>query len=436
MPARFLLLALLWICIPASVCGQTILVLPFDNSSSESRYDWIAEGLAHRTRQLLSGEGRLVLSYSDSSVALDRLGLPTSPEAAGRFTRATMLKIAAELDADFVVFGKFSSAPGKVALATQVLRVTPPGLSRSFAESATDQNFLAAHARLSWEALRYIAADLTISQQDFLRRFAPPRLSAFEQYMRGLLAADPASRLQFLLAAARAEPGWTDPAFELGLQFYGRRDCSTALIWLSRVPPAHDRGIEAAFYSGVCHLLGNDPARAESSFASIQPIARLPEVLNNLGVARARLARIAEAAAMFRAAAQLDATDPDFPFNLGLLAYRTGDVAAALAPLRDALARNSDDAAARALLAAALDRSGQNAEATSIREASSKPLPAINSDSLARLDRIKLQLDLSPLHPGFNDRNPPSAPPASNPNDSRRPPGDRTLGDRPLGDHQ
>jgi len=139
------------------------------------------------------------------------------------------------------------------------------------------------------------------------------RLDAFEHYIRGLLANEDDARLRELREAARLEPDWPDPAFALGQVYYGRRDCASALQWLGHVPKTSLRYAEAVFTTGVCRMWMDEPDKAEVVFVSLQEAlkdnlvsgADLPEILNNVGLARARQGKTAEgAAALLRCGAQ------------------------------------------------------------------------------------------------------------------------------------
>src|SRR6202047_4022901 len=81
------------------------LVFPFENAGSSPRLDWLGEGLEELTIQYLSAAGKQVYSHAGRAGELERYGLPSSP----KLSRATMLRIAQDLDADFVIFGSFTS---------------------------------------------------------------------------------------------------------------------------------------------------------------------------------------------------------------------------------------------------------------------------------------------------------------------------------------
>ena len=109
----------------ASPASQGIfLVFPFENDGASPRLDWLCEGLEELTIQRLSAAGQQVFTHSGRTSELDRYGLPSS----ARFSHATMLRIGADLDADFLVFGKFTS-DGKFL--TVNLAAIPPALFES-----------------------------------------------------------------------------------------------------------------------------------------------------------------------------------------------------------------------------------------------------------------------------------------------------------------
>ena len=131
-----------------------------------------------------------------------------------------------------------------------------------------------------------------------------------------------------LREAARLEPAWDRPAFELGQIYFKRRDCDSALVWYSRVPPNRPDGPEASFSTGVCHLARNDAARADASFSGLlertrktgekDSLPELPEMHNNLGVARLRLGKWNEAGTEFDRASALDPEEADYLINIAI----------------------------------------------------------------------------------------------------------------------
>ncbi len=385
---------------------QIFLVFPFENPGRTARLDWLGEGLEELTIKRMTAAGQRLFTHEERVAALEKTGLPAST----RFSRATMLKIAEDMDADFVIFGHYASDGKNLKITANLLRVSPPGLTPAIQESGSLEDLMGMHQRLAWRLLRAADPAFHYTQQEFARVQRPLRLDAFEHYVRGLRAGDDDQRIHNLREAARLEPDWVDPAYVLGKAYFARRDCDDALQWFSRVPPVDERGAEASFYSGVCHLQRNDPARAEAAFGGLlgryasagNSAAEIPEVLNNLAIAHQRLGKARVAGSELKRAAQLDPEEVDYRFNQALAAYRGDDPASAIEPLRALLRLEPDDSEAWALLVVALEKSGRADEAAAeqeaaLRETGSKSLPALRPETVARMDRIKTHIDVSSL---------------------------------------
>lgn len=386
------------------------LVFPFESVGASPRLDWLSEGLEELTIQSLSAAGQQVYSHEGRTAELDRSGLP--PNA--KLSRASMLRIAQNLDADFVVLGKFTTDGQNLAMEAQILRVNPTRLLPVVRETGPLNSLVYLHLHLLWRLLSGNDHAYSQSLAEFSKKQRPLRLDAFEHYVRGLLATDDDARVRDLREAARLEPDWPDPDFAIGDVYYARRDCDSALTWLAKVPKTNERYVEAVFATGVCRLLINQPDKAEEVFASLQDALRnsmvsgadLPEILNNLALARERQGKTAAAIADLRRATELDPDDDDYPFNLGLLALETNDFAGAAEHFREASGRQPDKAENRAMMILALEKAGKQTEADEERESAKETfgpnaLPEEHLDakneSLTKLERIRTELDTTAL---------------------------------------
>jgi Flp pilus assembly protein TadD/TolB-like protein len=395
----------------------TLLIFPFENDSRVASLDWLGEGLSELTAERLRSRGLSLLSRQDRLAALEKMGLPDS----ARFSRATMIKIATEADADEVVFGRFISDGKTLTLEARVLRLSPPWLSPPYTESGPLESLLRSHARLSWQILCALAQKNCpppgASTDESSFSDPPPSLrpDALQNFVRGVIASDDDSRLRYLREAARLEPSWDRPAFELGQVYFARRNCEAALPWFSRVPPNRPDGPEAGFNTGVCHLLRNDAARAEAAFASLMERTRsadpnvrlpeMPEVRNNLGVARLRAGKWTEAASEFEWAAAIDEEEPDYWVNLGIAKLAAKQPAAAVPPFERARKLDPEDKATRTILISTLESLGRTADATALRtelvESSGHATPTGPQDpaALARMARVSMKFDRVLLRP-------------------------------------
>ena len=398
--------------------SQVVLTFPFENTGQTATLDWLSEGLAELTIDRLAGRESYLLSRQERLDALELIGLPVST----RFSRASMLKLGEEADADRVIFGSYASNGRTLTIAARVMTLSPPALSPEFSQSGPLAELMSIQARLAGQ----LQCALERSQRDWAGCGRPSAegaapasqapavsLAAFEIYIRGLTDSNDEVRLRNLREAARLQPQWDAPAFALGDTYFSRRNCEAALPWLSRVPASRPTGILAGFEAGVCHLLRGDPDRAQAAFsallnrpAGLPPLPRpLPEAQSNLGVALARDGKLSEALAAFERATRADAEEPAYWLNLGLLQLRAQKPEAAIEPLRRVLSLQPADAEARALLALALDQSGRAEEAAAERTilsgSSTRVVLARNpvAADFVRFDRIRMRPDPGALRP-------------------------------------
>lgn len=200
-------LAAVWLLLPAITAAQTnpspkavspgqgiFLVFPFENAGASSRTDWLSEGLEELTIQRLSAAGQQVYSHAGRIAELDRYGLPST----ARLSHATMLRIGAELDADYVVFGKFVTDGTSLTLQARVLRVNPAALQPAVQETGRLDSLMDLQAKVIWKLLAGNERKYPLSLADFSKLQRPLRLDAFEHYIRGLLANEDDARVREL----------------------------------------------------------------------------------------------------------------------------------------------------------------------------------------------------------------------------------------------
>ncbi|HET6932232.1 MAG TPA: tetratricopeptide repeat protein [Candidatus Acidoferrum sp.] len=395
---------------PALPQSGVFLVFPFENSGASPRLDWIGEGLEELTIQKLFAAGQQVFSHEGRLDEMDRAGLP--PNA--KLSRATMLHVAQDLDADYVVFGNFTSDGTSLTVNARVLRVNPVALLPAVRETGPLDSMMNLHTRLTWRLLTTIDRKFPLNQAEFSKIQRVLYLGAFEHYIRGLMANEDEAKIRELKEAIRLEPNWPDPTFALGQVYFTRNDCAAALPWFARVPPTNERSVEAIFATGVCHLRLSQPDKAEKVFSKLEQDlkvnmvsgAELPEILNNVAIALARQGKVASAIPALSRARDLDPDEDDYPFNLGLLSLQNNDLTAATAQFREAAEREPDNAEDRAFLIYTIERAGKKDEAAAARDTAFEAfgpngLPALKLDgkpeSLAKYQRVNRELDTTAL---------------------------------------
>jgi len=335
----------------AQSTGRLVLVLPFDNRSGQTNLGWIGDSFPDTLNQRLASAGLLTISHDDLQYALDHLGLPAN----FRPTRATTVRIAQTLDADYVIIGNYTVSNGRISVQAQVLDVNKLHMSVPLADSSELSRLFDVENAIAWKVARHILPDFKVAEQTFLSASGGVPLSAFEDYIRGISATTPDERIKRLQAAIQLAPNYAAALFALGKAQYANRDFDSAAATLARVPHSDRRALEASFYLGLARFNSGKYAEAEAAFNFVASRLPLPEVVNNQGVAASRQGH--NAVPLFRRASAADPNDPDYHYNLAVSLFRQGDFAAARSEVDQTLKlRPSDTEAAQLKTAIATGR--------------------------------------------------------------------------------
>jgi len=334
-----------------------IVVFPFNNRSSGD-LDWIGESIAERVGEVLASAGLLVVDRDDRLQVSQRLSL--NPDA--RLSRASMLKVAEELDATLAIMGEFHlrDAGAARSIRIQATAVDMQKMQKRFlwAEQGPLEHLGVAQNRLAWQILRQLAPSAAPRLEQFLEQNKPVRLDALENYIRGLLASSAEQKHRYLAQAARLEPGFSPALFQLGRIYFQRKDYRIAAGWLERVQSTHPNYLHAQFMLGVCRYHMADFAGAEAAFELVHRHAPLNEVINNLGAALSRRGQLERALEAFSKALEGDPADSDYHFNAGYVLWKCGRFEAAAEHFRQVLERDPADAQAKALLSRCVQQNG------------------------------------------------------------------------------
>jgi len=356
---RIFAFAIVCLSIPA-VRADNYLVLPFFNLSKNTSLNWIGESLAETVRESLSSEGLMALDRDARVEAYRRLTIrPYS-----LLTTASVLKIGEAVDADHVVFGSFDLKTGADATAKSrgSLQITARLLDLKHVKQGPElrevgalEDLAALQNHLAWQVLERLQPQDASSEAEFRNRHPVVRVDAIENYIRGLLAANPDVQHRFLTQAALLDPHYSQPVFQLGRLLFKRKEYKTAADWFQKVPSADVHYREASFFLGICRYYTGDFTAAQTAFESVARVVPLNEVYNNLGAAESR-ANSPDALQNFRKALEGDSGDPAYLFNVGYELWKQGNFDAAADEFRAVLNRNPDDTQATQMLGRCLSR--------------------------------------------------------------------------------
>jgi tetratricopeptide (TPR) repeat protein len=325
----------------ADSSGRIVLVLPFENHSGNASLSWIGDSFPDTLNKRLNSAGFLTISHDDRVFALDHLGLP--PDF--RPSRATTIRIAQQLDANFVVIGSFNvtgdAGKERISIQSRVLSVDQLRLSPPVEDSSELNRLFDAENAIAWKVSRIIDPKLTVSEQTFLAASGSVPLPAFEDYIRGTNAATAEERLKRLQAAITVVPNYATALLALGKEQYAARDFEAAATTLTKVPHNDRLALEANFYLGLSRFNLAKYAAAQEAFAFVATRLPLSEVVNDEGVALSRQSK--DGVEFFQRASAADPSDEDYHYNLAVALYRRGDVAGAFREAETAMKLKPSD---------------------------------------------------------------------------------------------
>jgi tetratricopeptide (TPR) repeat protein len=320
-----------------------VLVLPFDNRTGQTNLAWVGDSFPDTLNQRLASVGFLTITRDDRQYALDHLGLPVD----FRPSRATTIRIAQTLDANFVIVGSYTVNNSRIAVQAQVLEVNKLELSQPISDSSELSRLFDVENAIAWKVARQIDPHFNVAQQTFLSASGDVKLNAFENYIRGTGATTSPERIKRLQMAIQDAPNYPAALLALGKAQFTQREYDQAAATLAKIPRSDRRALEANFYIGLARFNTAKYAEAESAFAFVASRLPLPEVVNNQAVASSRQGH--DAVPLFQRASTADPNDADYHYNLAVALLRRGDFAGAQREVDSALKLRPTDAEATEL---------------------------------------------------------------------------------------
>ena len=362
--------------------GRVLLVLPFDNRTSQPSLEWIREAAAEVLSARFASAGFEPTSRADRVYALDHLGLPQGFQP----SRASSLKLAQTLDADSIVVGSYTTdGTGIVAEASLVdvpnLRMLPMVSARGEMRS-----LVAVFSDLAWKLTRQLDPTFNVAEGTFAAEGNGVPLTAFEQYIRGITEPDQAERLKHLQDAVKLSPAFGEAWMALGREEFNGQQYQEAAAAFSKVDRNGPDGLEAGFYRGLSLMFEGDYGHAQEAFADVARVLPLAEVVNNEGVSLSRQGK--DGTSLYIQAAAADPNEADYHFNLAVSLKRHGNTAGAENELAQCLKLRPNDTEAQTLEEAWKGAPGADASADPLERIERSFNAAAFKQAAAMLDEM------------------------------------------------
>jgi tetratricopeptide (TPR) repeat protein len=358
---RLALVAALVLMAVQAVSAETVLILPFFNLGKSTSIGWIGDSISETILESLAAEGLVVVPPETRDEMLRQMNI----RRYAVLTRASVMELAVNADAETVLYGEVELLPstnanskGNLRLSARLFDVRRVKRRGEFSLTGALEDLSSLQSTLAWQVLASVMPNHSMSQEEYRRSHPPIRIDALESYVRGLLATSNDQKHRLFTNAVRLEAGFSQPCYQLGkLNFFASKNYRAAAEWFQKVTPADRHYREALFYLGLSRYQTGDFQGAADVLRKVADAVPLPEVWNNLGAVLLRTGD-ASAVACFQKAIEINPGDPDYYFNLGYALWRKADFTGAADNLRATLARKPDDEAATVLLGRSLKESG------------------------------------------------------------------------------
>lgn len=350
------------LCISTTVQAQSVvpvgarqLVMPFENTTREARFNWLAEGAASILTDDLTALGAQALSREDRLRAFEHLRVP--PVAT--LSEATIIRIGQIVGAEQVIVGSFTVNGSRLTVRASPIRLDTGRRFAEVVETGALNDLFALFAGVA----RRVLPDSTVSASEM--ESGHPPLAAFEQFVKGSIAENPATQAIFLKEALRYAPDYHRARLALWRVYTEQGNHRQAMEIVQQVPAGHSLARQARFDAALSLIALGRHTEAIDALTSLNREKPQAALLNALGVAQLRRTAPSpdtSAADFFRQAVAANPSDPDLTFNLGYSSWLAHDTLNAVTWLRETVRRNPADDAAHWVLGVALQASANAAE--------------------------------------------------------------------------
>jgi tetratricopeptide (TPR) repeat protein len=383
--------------------ADTLMVLPFENTSDKPEFNWVGESFGLALTELLQVPGLNVITNNERKITQQRLRIPLTNIP----SLATSLRLARESGATLLVTGAYNIVPEQddtaatINITSRIIRVNEGRylsevidgrqISREIVLTDALANLQTLHGQIAYQILfQRFGSTLAYSQNDFVVSATKVPGRAFEAYIKGMLTPTPEVRENYFKNAIRiygethTDETFADAALELGHLYMGQRRMADATAAFEQVVNSHqvcrdkakgenrvsrcsdESFAEASFYIGLVRW---QQKNYEQALGVLRPLAedlKITSVYNMLGAIAVEAARaetkdtarsaalLNEGLAMLKTAAESAPEDPSIRFNYGLALTLQKDFVNAAEELRSAVALTPTDGEAYYLLAKAL----------------------------------------------------------------------------------
>ena len=301
--------------------------------SEESVSAWIGEGVALSLSSQLADAETRAFSRGETEDLLTEHGLPIGVP----LSRGSMIFIAEQADADFVIMGSYTESGDTLKLSVRLLDMKTMTQGSEFTISGTIVALPGMENELAWMIYSSIAGSRTLSREEFRGRMRQIPNSAYASYIESINAFDENRQLQLLEKAVREYVEFAEARFKIGQLYYQKRDYIRALPHIEYGLKLPNERLQSEFLIGTCRLQLGETARAIEDYRQFISQSQHTAAMNNLAVAYARSGENVLALRVLTEAWTQDRDDSAIAINLVIARYLVGAAPAAMKFIEEAI---------------------------------------------------------------------------------------------------
>ena len=417
-PFSLFVLVVGWLCaatpLTMAQTGDVVMVLPFENTSNRSEYNWVGESFADSLADLLNKPGLLVVSSDERQLAYQRLRLPETVIP----SRATAIKLARDAKATMIVIGTYSVTPTSkepdsksekspteafVQLTARVIKVNEGRTlgemfdgrwaTRQFDFGGPLTTLQDIQGRLAYYILYQRDKALPFSQNQLVQEATKVPQKAFEAYVKGVQLPERESTRSIYLknamhfyAEANGGAIYPQAAFELGRYYMLDGKWKEATEYFTQLQKKDPHYAEAAFYAGLGYAKMGDFGHALASLVPLASDVPLIGIYNNAGAVAVQASReekkeeernrlLSQGTSFLARAAESAPDDSMVHFNYALALFLSEKYAEAVEQLKPVITADSRDGQAYFLYAKSLEKIGKAETANAADDQARRFLP-------------------------------------------------------------
>ena len=311
---------------PAPPGTTRMLVVPFEVADRNPRALWLGEAAAVLLSDALRAMSLPALTRAERVRAFEEANLPT----AGRLSLASLVRAGHFVLASDLIVGTVRLSGEELVIEAKRIRLDTGRLVEQTTDRAPLPQLFTLHDRI---AHKLMGTQVPSGATPAAASGGTTSLGAFENYVKGLIAENPATQIRFLQAALKQAPDDARTHLALWEAYSDQGDHAHALTEAQAVGATAPLFRRARFAAGRTLVeLGrfDDAFQVFRALADERPTGSL---YNNLGVVQIRRAAKPESGKptyFFTKASEMDAEEPDYFFNLGYAYWLEKDSQAAI----------------------------------------------------------------------------------------------------------